>query len=67
MYDTKTYDKAGKLSYMLIKIAYPDAGLNFPIKIKRHRILDWFHISNYMISRIICIQLKGFADTFSNI
>ena len=59
MYDTKIYDKAGKLMYMLIKIACPDQG-------KRHRILKWLHISNDMRIRMICIQLKGFADTFSN-
>jgi len=61
MYDTKIYDKAGKLMYMLIKIACPYQGL------KRHRILKWLHISNDMRIRMICIQLKGFADTFNNI
>ena len=66
MYDTKIYDKAGKLRYMLIKIACPDAGLNFPIT-KRHRILEYFHMSNNLTIRIIWIQLKGFADTFDNI
>ena len=63
MYDTKIYDKAGKLRYMLIKIASPDAGYEF----KRHRIIECLHISDNMILRIVCIQLKGFADTFSNI
>ena len=36
------------------------------LSIKRHRILKWLHISNDMRIRMICIQLKGFADTFSN-
>ena len=69
MYDTKICDKAGKLRCMLIKIACPYAGCEFSYnnKTKWDRILECFHTSNNMTIIMIYIQLKGFADTFSNV
>ena len=43
MYDTKMYDKAGKLRYMLIKIASPDAGYGL-------NDIEYLNVSIYLIS-----------------